>query len=214
VEPVPTPAKPVERDPEPTPQVSKPEEPEKPADDPTPLPKPEVHKIEVDLTPVVRKVSKTKHRDNSQAQAEAAEQRAEDKAERDAQRKRQRAISQITSGIRDNLSSSTDVHLSSGESRAATANYGQIVKSMYYNAWNLPDSASSSDASPKVRVVVARDGTVISAHIIARSGDDTVDDSVQRALDRVTFIQPFAESATENERTFTIIFDAQTKRSE
>jgi len=210
VEPKPVVAKPVEPDVTPTPVQPKPEvSEEKPSDEPTPLPKPE-HKIEVSLTPVAHTAPKHPHHDDTAAKEAAAEERAA----RAAERKRQVAISEITSGIRDNLSHSTAVQLMPGESAQATANYGQIVKSMYYNAWILPDSASSDDAIPKVHVVIARDGTVISAHIINPSGDAVVDASVQRALDRVTFIQPFAENAKEDERTFTIKFDAKTKRSD
>jgi TonB family protein len=213
VEPKPVEAKPVEHEVEPTPEVAKPEpDVEKPSAEPAPLPKPE-HTIDIDLTHVVHKVSKTRRHEESEAREAAAEARAEARAEHEAEQQREQAISRITGSIRNNLTHDTDVTMP-GESSAATANYGQIVKSIYYNAWNLPDSASSDEASPKVRIVVARDGSVISAHIIEPSGDAAVDDSVQRTLDRVTFIRPFAEDATENERTFTIKFDAQTKRSE
>ena len=64
----------------------------------------------------------------------------------------------------------------------------------------------------KVKVTIASDGTVINAHIITPSGDAHVDATVQRALDRVQFIAPFPEGATEKERTYTINFNLKAKR--
>ena len=58
------------------------------------------------------------------------------------------------------------------------------------------------------KVTIARDGTVISAHIVTPSGDPNVDAAIQRMLDRVTFIAPFPESMTENEKTYPINFTA------
>ena len=71
----------------------------------------------------------------------------------------------------------------------------------------------NDDANAKVTVTIARDGTVISARILTPSGDAGVDASVQRTLDRVTFIAPFPEGATETERTYTINFNLKAKRS-
>jgi outer membrane biosynthesis protein TonB len=53
---------------------------------------------------------------------------------------------------------------------------------------------------------------VISALILSPSGDANVDSSVQRTLDRVTFVAPFPDGATEKERTFIINFNLKTKR--
>ena len=64
----------------------------------------------------------------------------------------------------------------------------------------------------KVSVTIASDGTVISARIITPSGDASVDASVQRTLDRVTYIAPFPEGATEKERTYIINFNLKAKR--
>ena len=61
-------------------------------------------------------------------------------------------------------------------------------------------------------MTIASDGTVISARIITPSGDAGVDASVQRTLDRVTFIAPFPEGATEKERTYIINFNLKAKR--
>jgi TonB family protein len=212
--PTPEPAKPVvtpDPAPQPDPAPAKPVEPDVPdkADDtpdPAPAPKPVKH-YDISLVPVVRTVPK-KHVHDTTAEDEAA---AEAKAERAEARRKAAAIARLTGSLEHNLTSSTDVTVP-GPGSQSYANYGQIVKSIYENAWNPPDSADSDEASPKVKVVISRDGSVISAHIITPSGDKALDESVQRTLDRVTFIRPFPDGATENERTFIINFNLQAKR--
>jgi len=99
-----------------------------------------------------------------------------------------------------------------GDSSVAYANYAAVVKSVYEQAWVPPDTAQNDDANTKVTVTIASDGTVVSASIIAASGDAGVDASVQRTLDRVTFIAPFPEGAKEKERPYTINFNLKAKR--
>ena len=87
-----------------------------------------------------------------------------------------------------------------------------MVQSIYDHAYIAPENANVGTASPRVHVVIARDGTVISAHIIERSGNAAVDASVQRALDRVTFIRPFPDGAKESERSYNINFNLTAKQ--
>ena len=201
----PTPAvQPVPQPPEPKPVVTppptiperlanffKPEpKPVKPAPE-TPEPKP--HQIQVNTQLVARvapKVSATP--DNSQQTA--------------------RLLNNTIKNLRNNLSSPTEVTLR-GDSTVAYANYDSVVKSIYDRAWTLPDSIANDDENVKVIVTIASDGTVISAHIIERAGDAPVDNSVQRTLDRVTFIAPFPDGATDKERSYTINFNPKAKRT-
>jgi len=212
----PEPAKPVVTpDPTPQPEVQptkpvEPDVPDKPDDTPQPHPPPKpkpAHKIEVNLTPIVIHTPK-KHVRDTTAEDEAA---ADAKAERAEAHRRALQIARLTGSIKDNLTEGTDVSVP-GPGSQSYANYGQIVKSIYQNAWVPPDSADSDEASPKVRVVISRDGSVISAHLITPSGDKALDDSVQRTLDRVTFIRAFPEGATENERSYIINFNLKAKR--
>jgi TonB family protein len=207
-EPTPEPPKPVVTpEPTPPPKPVDPVTPEvKPSDEPTPLPvKPKPSKIEVDLTPVKAKPPK-KHVDTT-----AQDEERQERQERAEARQRAREISRITGSLHHNLSSSTEVDMP-GDSPAAYANYGQVVQSIYEQAWITPDNTDNDNANPKVHVVIARDGTVISAHIIEPSGDAAVDASVRRVLDRVRFIRPFPEGATENERSYNINFNLKAKR--
>ena len=99
-----------------------------------------------------------------------------------------------------------------GDSSTAAANYAQVVKSIYEQAWTPPDDTVSDDANIKVRVTIASDGTVISARVIAPSGDASVDTSVRNTLERVQFIAPFPSGSPETERTYIINFNLKSKR--
>jgi TonB family protein len=113
--------------------------------------------------------------------------------------------------LRKNLSSSTTIDMP-GDSSVAAANYAQIVKSKYEQAWTPPNDTATDDANIKVRVTIVSDGTVISAQIIEPSGDTSVDTSVQNTLDRVQFIAPFPSGSTDKERTYIINFNLKAKR--
>jgi TonB family protein len=118
-----------------------------------------------------------------------------------------RALNNVIKNLRNNLSSPTEVNLS-GDSTVAYANYGDVVVSVYHHAWVPPDGMDSDSVTVQFKVTIASDGTVISARVIAPSGDASVDAAVQRMLDRVTVIAPFPEGVTEKERTYTINFNA------
>jgi len=204
--PAPEPVHQVEPKPEETPTPD-----ETPSIEPSPVPRPRPkHTIDVDLTPVHSASHPTHHTDTTARDQEREAQQEEREARAEA-RRRAEALHSLTSSLENNLSSSTDVQLP-GTSSQSFANYGQIVKSIYYNNWITPDNATDENASPKVRVVIGRDGSVISAQIIEPSGDSAVDDSVKRLLDRVTFIQAFPDGATESQRSFTLRFNLKAKR--
>jgi TonB family protein len=160
---------------------------------PTPAPdKVEPHKIQIDTHLVTRNASqKTSTPDNSAQQA--------------------RALRKAIRSLKQNFSPSTTVDMP-GTSSVAYASYRDVIGSIYYQAWTPPDETSNDNAIVKARIEIASDGTVVSAHIITPSGDAKVDDSVQRTLERVTFIAPFPEGMTEKERPFTISFNLKTKR--
>lgn len=181
----------------PKPDDSKPVE---PADKPT---KPTPKKIEVSLKPVVRNASKPT-KDTSEADAQREAQRVRDQ--------RAKAFRSALNNIKDNASSATTVEMR-GEGSVSYANYALAVKSIYDQAWTPPENMAIDDANTKVSVTISRDGRVVSSRIISRSGDARVDASVQRALDRVNFVAPFPDGATEAQRTFIINFNPQARRS-
>lgn len=123
-----------------------------------------------------------------------------------------RAINTAIRNLKKNFSPGTTIDMP-GDSTVAYANYASVVKSIYDRAWTLPDTIAG-DENITVKVTIASDGTVISSHITERSGDAPVDASVQRALDRVTFVAPFPEGSSDKQRTYTINFNPQIKKSE
>jgi TonB family protein len=123
-----------------------------------------------------------------------------------------RAISAAIKNLQKNLKPGTTINMP-GDSTVAYANYASVVKSVYDAAWTLPDTIAG-DENITVKVTIASDGTVISSHIIERSGDAPVDASVQKALDRVTFVAAFPEGSSDKQRTYTINFNPQIKKSE
>jgi len=66
-----------------------------------------------------------------------------------------------------------------------------------------------------VKIVVARNGDVLSSDIVSKSGDPAVDQSVQRALDQVERekLPPFPPKAEDTQRTFVIRFNFEAKQS-
>jgi TonB family protein len=172
-------------------QIFKPE-PVKPVPDLTPVEKPEKsqpHKIQVSTQLTTRTAPKNSVADSQRTQA----------------------IRNAIRNLKKNLSPSTTVDMP-GNSSMAYANYANVVKSIYEQAWTPPDDAANDDANTKVSVTIASDGTVISARIIGASGDSGVDASIQHTLDRVTFIAPFPSGTTDKERTYIINFNLKAKR--
>ncbi len=172
----------------------------KPVDKPAKTEKPK-HEIKVSLKPVTRNTS-------TAADTSAADNAKEIKRQRDA---RLKAIAAAARSIKENATSATTVEMP-GEGSVSYANYASVVKSIYERAWTPPNDTSSDDANTKVSVTIGSDGTVISSRILNPSGDAQVDATVQRTLDRVTFVAPFPDGAKEKERTFIINFNLKAKR--
>jgi colicin import membrane protein len=208
-QPQPTPPAPAPK-PEPQTFVDKVKEiftpvPAKPDNDPVPTPKPEKakpkpHEVKVNMDTVKRTTVKNP----------TTQKTADDSQQKEAQRQA-RAIALAARAIKEHSSTATAID-APGDSSAAYANYGQIVKSIYDAAWTPPDDLANADENVKVRVTISRDGTVVSAHITSSSGDPKLDASIQRVLDRVTFIQEFPEGSTDKERSYNINFNPKTKQ--
>lgn len=188
----------VERDPTPAPR-----EPDTARSDvPVDKPAPRKHHIDVDTTIVTASATDVKAMRDAQAKAAAAA--AADK------RRRTEALNRAVAGIRGGVAGSTEVRLSGpGGGGVPYGNFLSAVEKVYYDAWNVPDGVP--DVTVRVSVTIARDGTVISARITDNSGTAAVDDSVQRALERVKFAAPLPDSEKNDQRTVTIRFNTQAK---
>ena len=172
----------------------------KPDDLPVPKPTKPRHEIKVDLTEVTRNPKKAQERPDNQAEKEAQKlaQRAVERAQ---------AFNKVLKTIRDKSTSSTEVDMP-GTSSVSYANYGTIVVSVYHRAWAAPEHMAEESAVVSFSVTIARDGSVVSSRITSPSGDASVDNAVQRMLDRVSFVHEFPEDATDRERTYHIDFNA------
>jgi len=208
-EPTKDPAKPIKPAPLPEPVVLK----DSAARPDTSKPKPQ---IKVD-TKVVPRTPKDIAEAREKAAAEAA--RAEAKEQARAAEARQKAIQQFArtidgaaDSLNANLSQGTTVEMP-GPGGAAYANYGQVIKSIYQNAWIDPLDGSNSATTVQAEIVIAHDGTWISDRIIKRSGDVPLDQSVQNALSRARAVRfpAFPKGAKDSKRTFIINFNLREK---
>jgi TonB family protein len=173
----------VQPKPKPKPVPPKPK-PKKITPKPKPKPKP---KIRVNLNSNVRKPD---------AQKDAA------KRARQAEAKRQTALNKLQA----KLSGRTSVNVPIG--RYASANYESLIRKKYMDATIHP-GAIGGDPVVKVRLVIARNGTVLSARVTGKSGVASWDRSVQKALDRVKFIKPFPEAMKGSQQTFSLNFNSR-----
>ena len=174
--------------PPPAPAPPKPKQPEpkkvQPKPKPKPKPIPPKPKIKVNLNSNVRKPDAQK----KESQKEAA--------------KRQTALNKLQT----KLSGRTSVNVPLG--RYASANYESLIRRKYMDATIHP-GASSGDPVVKVRLVIARNGRILSARVTGKSGVASWDRSVQKALDRVKFIKPFPESMKGSQQTFNLNFNSR-----
>jgi protein TonB len=196
-------AKPVERElPAPTPR----------AELPSPKPIRKAHEIQVDYTPNTAESSqrakpKTDEAENASASA-AATARAE--ARRD--RAIQQALQSLESGLEVKASQRTVVD-TKGDGGESFADYNTVVRSIYFKAWTTPDNVANKLAEAKVKLVVARDGTILSAEIVDPSGEAGVDKSVERVLRAVTRLPEFPAQSHDQQRTFIILFNVEAKEA-
>jgi len=112
--------------------------------------------------------------------------------------------------LRNQLSAAIQVNVT-GANRAAFTSYASFVVAVYRRTWEplIPANLARPRVA-KVSVTIRRDGRVLSARIIRRTGDAALDLSVQRALDRVRTIgKSFPPGSRDSQRTFTLDFTPQ-----
>jgi TolA protein len=197
---------------------------------------PKKHEVKVDLTkkiiPDIRaeeqkaKLRQEREEARKRAEAEArAQARAEEirqarafqqavtdahaKAQADAQQ-RGAALDRIANTLSTQGAGASPITIP-GPGSQAFVNYSQLVWSMYYQAWETPQDRGRNP-NVAVEIVIARDGRVVSAKISNKSGDVSLDKSVQQALDRVRRLPAFPVGATDETRTFNLIFNLKSKR--
>lgn len=170
--------------------------------------------IKVNLT----RTSSTK----SQSKQQKAKREAQEAAEAEAQalaynNSVKRALGKIGSeavrGIGDKTAGTTVIgKVGQGGGGESYAGYEGVIGGIYQRAWVPPEGVSESASDTEVEIVVARNGTIISARIISGS-TRSMDRSVQSALNKVRKLPPFPEGANDSQRTFQIVFNLKAKLS-
>ena len=204
---VPPPAPKPQKQVEPVP-VKKPE-PVTPEKRPAPKPK-DTAKKPIETTP--SKAAPLELKPITRKSTDLAKQQrdAETKKSAEAGKQIARELSKARESLVEGFQSGTKVEIS-GPGGEAYVNYAQWVKTVYEDAWQIPNDLLDENSSAKVVVTIARSGDVLSARIERRSGNSTLDKSVQRTLDKVRFVAPFPDGAKEEQRTFTINFNLKAK---
>ena len=186
-----------------------------------PPPKPEtpepVKEIVKALTPVPKPEEKPKIQINTQLVTRTTPKNTTPTTTQDDSRRqqqlRQQAFQNAVRSLKANFKPGTVIDLPGTGSGPSYASYRQVLASVYYQAWEMPNDANANDETVLVSVTVARDGTVISSRILTPSGNATVDRSVQTTLDRVQFIAPFPDGMNEEQHTFQINFEPKIKKT-
>ncbi len=207
---------PVQAQRQPPPEKSQEADPPKPTAKPkidpdsVEMAEPKRHKPQINTTLTTRKIETST---KSKPKSISTDTQAQERQLTDNRRRLARQLTSAAESIRANTSSATSIEdPGPGGGGPSYASYAAWVKTVYENAWEVPEDTASDDAITKVTVTIACDGTVLSGRISRPSGDSPVDKSVQRTLDRVTFIRPFPDGVKEKQRTYIINFNLKAKR--
>jgi TonB family protein len=90
--------------------------------------------------------------------------------------------------------------------------YETYIYNAYYRAWVAPDSVTDKLASVDVKIVVARDGSILQAEIVNKSGERDLNRSVEQALNRVHHLPPFPSASSDEQRSFLLRFNLDAKQ--
>lgn len=196
------------------PKVTEPEQPEpaknlKPEPDSLEPSAPKKRTLNIPTT--LKPRSRTSSRAHSRANEEAQER------EQAAQQQRlARLFADAARDIGRNTAAPTaieDVQFGPGGGGPTYAGYAAWIQTVYLTAWVPPDEPSVDSGVAYASITIARDGTIVSATLVSKSGDSQIDASVRRTLERVTTIgRPFPEGVKDQERTYKLKFDLKAKR--
>jgi TonB family protein len=180
------------------------------ADNPPPRPsKPHrQHEIHPTFTPTARTT------DHGKPETSEASSQVSARSEARRLSEIENSLDHLASGVQTSGAGRTVVDVPGiGGGGEVFAGYRDVVRSAYYRAWVAPENGGDKSAVPEARIVVARDGGIISAELVGPSGETFLDKSVIRALRAVTKLPPFPASARDEQRTFRIQFSLDLKEA-
>jgi len=178
-------------------------------EEPTPRHKHKDHVIHPDFTPV--SADTPRHRVKTSETGASVESSAH--AEARLRRQIAQALGQMATHVQTSGAAGTVVDMPGQGGGAAFVGYETVIYNAYFHAWITPDGVANKLASADVKIVVARDGSILSAEIINRSGESALDRSVERALRAVDHLIPFPAGTQDEERTFLIRFNLEAKEA-
>ncbi len=180
------------------------------ADNPLPNPsKPQrQHEIHPTFTPAARTAS------HEAAKTSESSSQASARAEARRLKEIEHSLDNLATGVQSSGAARTVVDVPGvGGGGEVFAGYRDVIRSIYYRAWVAPENGGDKSALPEARIVVARDGSIISAELVSPSGEASLDKSVVRTLRAVTKLPPFPASAHDEQRTFRIQFSLDLKEA-
>jgi TonB family protein len=139
----------------------------------------------------------------------------EDDSAREAQRTRLLAANMLGSAansLRESATATEVKLVGPGGGGIPYANFLDTVRTVYTREWMLPEDIDDDQATTFASVTIDRKGNVVKKSISRKSGNPAVDSSVQRTLDRVTYVAPLPPNSGDEERTVTIGFNVKAKR--
>jgi outer membrane biosynthesis protein TonB len=167
------------------------------------------HEIHVDYTPATSATRQTKTKTSEAAVAESSSLANARRLRREIAE----SLDALAAGVKSSGAKGTVVEMPGQGGGEAFAGYETVIYNAYYHAWITPDSVADKLAATDAKIVVARDGTILSAEILSKSGEPALDKSVGRVLRAVTKLPPFPASARDEQRSFLIRFNLEAKEA-
>lgn len=176
-------------------------DPSRKADKPTDKPQSSVSKIQVSKQTRTRTAEDRAKADK--AAAEAKEAREAEQAAAEARERRYAAAQTLASrltgaaqGVAKNVGGSTQIEMP-GPGGAAYAPYLSWLQTFLYQQWRRPSTTTGSRDWVGLEVVIAKDGTVLSAVIKRSSGVRAIDASAEEVFRRNRKLRPLPDEFKE-----------------
>jgi TonB family protein len=204
--------------PQPTPQVSK-QTPKNDTEKIKPLEKGDIPIADKKPTkPTTSKTTGPKV-DLSKTVKRTADSNTKSYSEHQTQKQREaasKALGSALNNIRANLSPNTIVG-TPGAGGQAYANYGDVIGRIYQTRYDqlllTAGDIAGGAAEVEAKIVIRRNGEIISATITKGSGNAALDRLVRKVLEQVREIPGFPEGARDEQRDFTIVFELKPKQA-
>jgi TonB family protein len=155
----------------------------------------------------VAKAAKGPSAEDLAAEKAAAAAEAHRVAAQAAQERWRKAVGGIHSKLSEQLSGETTITVPGpGGGGEVWIGYATYLKSFYEVRWRRPSSLPAPVAYVGVSITVARDGRLLRAELLEKSGIRELDDSVNEVIQRYRRLEPLPPGAMDSERTFRIKF--------